>query len=210
MRESKTSIAQKALSRLGNNESIINIDEPKTASELLVAKWYDFSRTSLLSMANWNFAKARFLCPRISENPPFGEYEKQFQTPADYLRTVWFGTDKEDYELRYKERFSFEGDKILVDYEDDSLPLVYIRDVEDTGRFPAWFTHALTYYLALQMSNEENKNNTDLQALQQGFNSALKQAKSLDGQQSPTRIIRDEVYKTGYYDRPRYQYVFED
>jgi len=137
---SKVGICQLAQAKVGHANFITDLDEVSKDANLLKV-FYDPIRQSLLRQYLWRFAKARVVLAPLTTEVPFdgGSY---FQIPSDCLRVV---TTDESYRYGYG-RWIVEGDRIIADT--DTLNLIYIADITDTGMFDAVFTEAFATKLA--------------------------------------------------------------
>ena len=194
MASSKVEICNQALSLI-SQEAIVNIDSPKDTLEVTCAKWYDQVRRDTLAAHSWNFAKVRTLAVEVAV-PAFG-YDHAYQLPADYIRIVQIGKTKRDF-VTFWSDYSIEDSQILINYDQGgSLPIVYTLDEHRVGRFSAWFTDNMALSLALKISPEINRTQTEIQTLEAQFNESLKVAKQLEGQESPVLTVTNSRYRTG-------------
>lgn len=194
---SKVDICRRALSLLGQSNTLANIEQPEDDLEIICDRWYDVCREEMLTAFNWTFAKKRQVLALDPEGVLF-DYEKSFFLPSDFLQieSIYEGEYVSPEEIDYR----IEGRNILYDAEENTLNLVYIANIEQTGLFPAYFTSALEFYLAFKMSNEVNKNDTDIARLEQLFNKAMVNAKAMDSVKRKVYIKdypSDFTFKTG-------------
>ena len=94
------------LSRI-SQKAITSITAPKSNNEIVCAKWYDTSRRTALTLAEWNFAKGQSLLVENTLAPPFG-YDKQYALPADYLKLNFIGTTRQSF-VRLHSDYSIVG-----------------------------------------------------------------------------------------------------
>lgn len=192
---SKADICRQALSMLGISKTLANIEKPSDPIEISCDRWYEFCKEDLLSSFNWTFAKERFIAPLNPEAPLF-DYTKSFVLPNDFLQieSIYDG----DFVFKEQLDYRIEGRNILIDVETDILNLVYIKNLTQTGLFPAYFVGVLSLYLSLKMSNEINKNDTDIQRLKQLYDEALVHAKAQDSLKRKVYLDKGHsVFKIG-------------
>lgn len=153
---SKVDICNMALSHLGNNSTITNIDTPSNDKELTFALWYDVARQAALKEMMPNFALRRGRFAKLVETPAFG-YGYAYDYPTFCLKVLGIG-DVKDKENNY----AVEGGRIYTDIDDaDGLPVRYIRDITDVTKYSPEFKMAFSWYLAgyvcLQLTQDPNK-----------------------------------------------------
>lgn len=124
---------------------------------------YDEHRRQLLSMANWNFARARRKLSRLSAAPGFGP-AYAFRLPAGFIRVIGLWSDAQaTVPIRV---YSIEDGAILCDAEDAYL--AYVFDQEDPNRMTPLFRRALSRYIAITVAVSIANSRTlasDMQAL---------------------------------------------
>ena len=194
MASSKVQICNQALSLI-SQEEINSIDAPKSTLEIICAKWYDQVRRDTLAQHSWNFAQKRSLAVEVSA-PAFG-YEHAYQLPSNYIRIVQIGKTKRDFVTYYSD-YAIENSQILINYDQGgNLPIVYTSDEQIVVKQSPWFTDVQVLALALKISPEVNRTQTEVQSLELQLKEALTIAKQLEGQESPTITIMNSKYRTG-------------
>lgn len=196
MASSKADICRKALSLLKTTKTLANLEQPTDELEIACDRWFDTCREQMLSAFNWTFAKSRFIAPQNSETPLF-DYTKQFVLPSDFLQleSIYLG----EYITKEEIDFRIEGRNLLINTEDATLNIVYIKNLDQTELYPEYFVNALVTYLALNLSNEINASDTDLQRLKSWHDNSLIVAKSQDSLKRSVRLNRGKsTFKSGY------------
>lgn len=194
MASSKVEICNLALSLI-SQKAIVTIDAPTEQNEKICAKWYDQARRNAISLHPWNFAKTRALAPETTV-PAFG-YTRAFILPAEYIRIVQVGKTKQDFVSFYKD-YSIEGGLLLINYDQDgSLPIVFTKDITSVVKYSPWFVDVQAHSLALLISPEVNRTQSEIDTLRVQANEALTNAKQLEGQESPVITIQNSKYRTG-------------
>ena len=195
---SKIQICNLALSRLGNRDSVNNIDAPKTPFERAFAVWYDVCRQFMLKKLMPNFALTRDVVAAIDETPAFG-YAYVYQYPKDCLKVLGVGNvqDKQN-------NYSVEGNKIYTDevYE-DGMELRYVKDETDVTKFSSEFIMALSAELAEKVSLQITQDGDKLTAMNVLKKSDQSEASALNGQENrPIRINRSKFRQARMVDNP--------
>lgn len=145
MAETKTTISNMALDRFGA-KTIDDFDTDTNTRAVKSRLHYDQTRLALLESFDWIFAGDRVTLSPHPESPAF-EWDNKFELPKDYLT---FREDQTVTEsLRVSNRWKIEGAFILSN--NDSIELVYTRDVDDPAEFDALFIEILVLTMALKM-----------------------------------------------------------
>lgn len=171
---SETSIANLALSKLGDEDQIIDLRSGESRASRSIAAVFDDLRDAVLRAGKWNFATARASLPALTTAPAWG-YAYAYQPPADFMA---FANLQDDIDYR------FEGGLILSDAT-PPLALRYIQRVTDTGRFDSLFVEALACRLAAQVAKRLTGSDTAQQTMMTAYNQALGTAKGVDATENP-------------------------
>lgn len=181
---SSTEIANMALRHL-KVTGVSAIDPPDTGSKnaAACAFWYDQARRAVLEDHPWNFATKRSEIAADATAPTF-EYTTRYELPSDFIRVGRIGEDWDDPETDYE----IEGGYILCDV-DTPLQFVYVYNLETVSRFSPKFIEALAFKLATLMAYELTGNATLVEAMAQQYEATLQAARTVDGQNRPTRRV---------------------
>lgn len=195
MASSPIQICNIALSHLGANP-IISFQDGTPESNLCNTL-YDQARQKVLEDAEWSFATARRELAKSSTVPPFG-YSSQFKAPSDCLKVLEAfdkGTVSSNPETSPNgTQWELESGYIMCDA--DIVLIRYTKDVTDTALFSAGYVQTLAAYLAYQMAGKLTGTRglkSDMWTL---YKAELDSAKSSDGIQGRTRVIRSSVLVT--------------
>ena len=161
----------------------------------LCARRFETVRDQVLRAYPWNCAIARAELAKDSEAPAFG-FNSQFTLPTDpfCLRVISFwdrnvNSDVAAYDTQIM--FKVEGRKILTD--EDTCRIVYISRLEDTELYDALLSSAMASKLAAEVAYAITGSNSVAQQMIAVYQSALKEARSMDGIEGfPEKIIADD------------------
>lgn len=192
---SKTDIANRALTKLGDDRIADLLDDTERARTL--NSLYDTCRDAELRAHVWNFAVRRASLPRLAEVPAFG-YAFQYQLPADSLRLIqvgdwWHWWGNQDYVTGSTSVFSVEGRMILTDFN-APLRIRYIERVDDPGLYDSMFVESFACRLAIECCERITQSNTKLQALQQQYDASIRAAVKIDAIENPPDQLPDESW----------------
>lgn len=179
MPSSATDICNLALDLL-SSETILNAVTPTTATEDVLARWYDKSRRKVLREHPWNFAIKRAVLAASSTTPAFG-YSAQFPVPSDFIRLLTLeGGDGQSIE---KSAYAFESNNIL--YDGTALRIKYIYDHTDVSKMDVLFVDLLVCEIALGIAYKQTGSNSDITRLETLRKAKASQARAIDGQENP-------------------------
>lgn len=196
--ESKTEICALALSRLGNQNSIEDIDNPKKQTEVVCAKWYDVSRQSALKIMMPNFARKRAVWALDADYTPAFGYDYAYKYQSGCLKILGIGntrSSKKDYEIE-------DGYLLTNTYYSDGLPVRYVADVTDTTQFTPDFIELFSWILARNICMELEVDMRRYEAIEQLLPQKIVEYCGVDAQENPpVRVSHSilEVERLGLY-----------
>jgi hypothetical protein len=187
-----------ALSRLGNQNSIEDIDNPKKQTEVVCAKWYDVSRQSALKHMMPSFARKRAVWALDADYTPAFGYNYAYKYQSGCLKVLGVGetrSSKKDYEI--------EGGYLLTNvYYPDGLPVRYVADIEDTSKFTPDFVQLFSWILASNICMELEIDMNKYQQIMQMLPQKIVEYCGVDAQENPpVRVSHSilEVERLGLY-----------
>lgn len=134
--QSKVQICNLAISGLGNRNTIMNIDTPKTDKEIVMSLWYDVCRQYTLKKIMPNFALNRVVVSELTVPDAYKPaYAYAYEYPVRALRILGMNDiDTTDNPP------TIEAGMILTNIEfTDGLVLRIVDDVEDVSKFSVEF-----------------------------------------------------------------------
>lgn len=192
---SKTDIANRALTKLGDDRIIDLLDDTERART--INSLYNSCRDAELRSRVWNFAVRRVSLPRLATVPAFG-FAYEYQIPSESLRLIqvaelwnWWGL--EDYVTSSTAEFQVEGRKILTNHN-APLPIRYIERIDDPGLYDALFVESFACRLAIEACERITQSNTKLQALEQQYKENIRMAVRVDAIENPPEQLPDESW----------------
>lgn len=177
---SKTSIANRALSKLGQPR-VSNVETTNTKAARTINGMWDNIRDAMLEEYPWNFAiKQTNLAPDATNDS--WEYDKAYTMPSDFLSLMRI-KDSPDY--------CFQNKKIYTD-ESNLIYIEYISQVTNTGDWPLMFAEAMASRLAYESSEEITTSNTKRDILFREAQQTLAIAKQKDSMENPIRNFEQD------------------
>lgn len=144
--QTKTEICNIAYSKyLKQKQTLSDVDNGQSDAEILFRANYDLVRRHLLRLMMPSFAKTRKSLPLMTVKPSFG-YANAYEYPQDCLRLI--GVDETYLNKENYSKENVDGKvAIITDMNyNDSLPIRYIKDVED---LTLWDDDALDFFALL-------------------------------------------------------------
>jgi len=152
MAESKTSVCNQALARLGAVRINDYTDDTDTKPEAIYCRlFFDQTVRALQKDHFWPFAKKRV---KLSADTEWAgvdtgndfQYAYAYHLPSDFLRIIlfWNASDLRDGRTNYS--YEIEGKRLLTD--EAAVYLKYIKNVTDVGAWDSLFTEVMVLILA--------------------------------------------------------------
>jgi hypothetical protein len=142
---SKVSIANRALTKLGEDRILLLTDDNKRART--INQMFDDVLDAELRRYRWTFAITRDSLPALADAPAWG-YSYKYPLPSDYLALIQVN----DIYVRAGNSsalWSVEAGNILTNIE-APLKIRYIQRVTNPGLFDPMFSEALACKLAME------------------------------------------------------------
>ena len=188
---SKTSIANKALSRIGA-EQISSITDG-TANADIMNLLYQTSLKALLSECQWNFAIKRAALTSsasISLSFSFSGEAYQYEKPTDIVRIL----EVSDQYATWRD----EGSYIISDTAGLGLKYIYFDD--DPSNYPASFIDAFIDRLAYEAAYMILNSASMAERLLEKYNKlSLPKAKSENAQVGTHQVVNDDAWELAKY-----------
>lgn len=150
---STTEICNLALSHIGVGKEISNIDTDKGQEASTCRRFFETCRDATLGDFAWPFANTRAALGLIAEQPN-DEWAFSYAYPSDCVRPLriisGIRNDTRQSRVPYKQVYSSATRLIYTDEEDAFLE--YTARVDDPVLYPADFTLALSFRLAVYIA----------------------------------------------------------
>lgn len=173
---SKTSIANRALAKLGDERILLLTDEVSSAR--LLNGMFDEVRDAELRKRRWKFAIKRTALVALADAPAWG-YDYQYPLPSDYLGMIQVNEFYARPGMGGVAPYSIEGGRILTNYE-APLKIRYVARVENTGLWDPLFVEAFACKLAMEACEALTQSETKFNRCAQMYAEALRDASFQD------------------------------
>ena len=187
---SKVLIANRALTKLGEARIISLTDTSKAATTL--NSMFDTVRDDELRAHRWHFAKTRAQLAALSTPPIFG-FAYAYQLPTDYMSLIQVGNLLVYPRMDTRGLFSIEGNQLLTDLG-PSLPLRYIKRVEDPNLYDASFIEAFACRLAWESCESLTQSATKRQLAASEYEAAIRRAVRANAIERPSQVIAGDTW----------------
>lgn len=196
----KTVIANLAISHLGINKNISNFDTDKSSEGNAVRQFYETSLEQVLSQFRWSFARAYVKLALVQSNPTC-EWGYSYRYPSNCLlvRRILSGlrTDTHQSRVPFLIGTDAAGGLIYTDMAKAEIEYTFLQ--QDTSKFTSEFAMSLSlkiaYMIAPQITaGDPFKMRDSIQAL---YMKSLDQAESnIATEEQPDRDIESEFIRS--------------
>lgn len=161
-------ICNQALSMIGDL-NITSLDEQSKAGRLC-KQFFPLARDKVLTDYEWSFATRYKTLPQLEETPEHSGFLFQYALPNDVLHVQ---------EVVNTDEFQKIGASIHANIS--PLTIMYTQKMDDTEKFPAEVSEAISLYLGYKISTPMSADPGLKQMLYQEYFMALEDAKGKDG-----------------------------
>lgn len=180
MATSEVQICSNALLLLG--AQTINSFDDESDRATLVSNLWPNALEAILRSHPWNCAIKRLALAPNAAAPAF-DYSYQFTLPGDCLRILSVG------EAGAPAHYELEGRKVLAD--EATLYLRYVYRNDDVPSWDALLVQAAEAYMAMTCAYPITKSASMLEAMTSLWDLKLRQARTIDGQETPPEDFGD-------------------
>lgn len=194
----KTSVANLALSKLGEDDQLTNVDIDDSHCGRSIRAVFDTMRQAVLRQGKFNFSLSR--AELVAQNPnsvpapPSSyPYDNRFPLPAGFLRLVEVIAPcsvVDDYKM--------ERGAILANSE-GPVHILYVADVVETGLWDPLFVEAFASRLAFQVADRITGDRGRKADCWQQYRDAMREASGVDAKEDPPTETPDSDWVTSRY-----------
>jgi len=197
MANTKSSICNLALGRLGDYAGVSDIDTPETVVDKIFAEWWDPIRKKTLKLLIPSFATARVRVSAHVEAPAFG-WSTAYEYPDNCLKMLGIG-EVQEKENNYAIEQLPSGIKAIMTEEDgtDGLPIRFIKDETDVSKFTDDFVTLMSWELAYATCMKITKDLERMGYMEQILPKKRSEMGAVDSQENrPIRISHSKFFKS--------------
>lgn len=178
---SDVSIVNRALTKLGADRILLLSDDSQQAR--VMNSMYADVRDAEVARYHWKFAIKRTTLPALVDAPIWG-YQYAYPLPMDYLGLVQVDEIYVRSCMKGRAPWSVESGNILTDIS-APLKLRYISRITNAGLFDPLFVETLACKLAMEGAESLTQSSSKLQAVEQQYQFALREAARRDAIENP-------------------------
>lgn len=182
MASSKTEIANRALTKLGQTSVLLITDD--NAAARVMNRIFDSVADSEVQDNRWKFAIARTRLSALEATPVDGQFRYQYPLPMDYLALIQVGDFYARTYSSSRTRWSVEGTNILTDLP-APLNFRYVQRITNVALFTPMFVEALASRLALEACETLTQSDSKYQRVAAQYREALMRAARADAIENP-------------------------
>ena len=177
----KTQISNLSLGMVGDQRiTDFDTDEGDNAQALRDA--WDFSAEFTLSKHKWTFAKAQEKLARLG-GVPVARYEFEYQLPSLFLAYIVVSDNETLSPPAVENDFRIIGGTLITNFVD--VYMEYIKNITNTGLWPAHFTDAFAVKLASMIAQRIQGSVGTRRSLESAFEDRIRAARATDSQNQP-------------------------
>lgn len=190
MASSKNEICNMALSYIGQDKSVEDIDNPKKAEERVLKLWYTQTRRSLFRTLSPNFAIKRDIWS-LSSFVPATDYAYAYLIPKDCINLLTVD------ERPIGVLGIVEGGYFLTNNQfSDGLNVKYTYDEKDVNKYDDDFCDLLAIELAMKICLTTTSNQEKMMLLEQLKADRLATLSVMKTQENPLKIVNESKILT--------------
>ena len=178
---SKVSIANRALTKLGDQRILLLSDDNNAARTL--NSMFDDVRDAEIRRCRWKFAIKRDQLVALVTAPSWG-FKYQYPLPSDFLGLVQVGEFYVRTGRAGKTPWSVEGGNILTDFE-APLKMRYMARIDNPALYDPLFVEVLACKLALEACEALTQSSGKKQAASEEYKFAMSEAVRQDAIENP-------------------------
>ena len=185
----RVEISNLALSKLGQDDQLIDPDDDTKPARSIKAVWNSV-RDAVLRRHLWNFAMKRVKLSRLNPAPIFG-FAHQYQLPDDFIRL-----DIDALDTCVLRKWSLEGSRRLLCDAPGPIEVRYVARIAETGDWDALFVEAFACRLAYQVADRLTGDRGRKQDCYSAYVVAIREATGVDGRENPPVDLMDSSWVT--------------
>lgn len=153
MAQSKTEIANFAISHLGIGKRIVSLETERSQEAIVCNLFYSTALGETLRDFDWPFTRTIADLVLVQVNPNL-DWKYSYRLPSDCLKALHIlsGLRVETRQSRIEYEIGQDDEGKLLFTDQDSATLKYIIKADDPMQYPDDFTMALSYRLAMYVA----------------------------------------------------------
>jgi hypothetical protein len=171
-----------ALSNLGLDNNITNIDDPETQTEKIFAQFYQLVLNKVLKRERPQFAIYDETVPPTE----FADGSLHYIVPSYALEVLRINGETQGWTVEHGEIIFI--DNIAISQSGENIEIKYVRALTDTGLFPEEFVELLAWELAMYCCGRLTQDSTMLQLAAAGVQGARQEYQTINLRSAKPRL----------------------
>ena len=178
----QSEICNMALSNLGLDNNITNIDDPQTQTEKIFAQYYQLVLNKVLKRERPQFAIYDESVPPTE----FADGSLHYIVPSYALEVLRINGETQGWTIEHGEIIFI--DNIAMSPSGNNIEIKYVRALTDTGLFPEEFVELLAWELAMYCCGRLTQDSAMLQLAAAGVQGARQEYQTINLRSAKPRL----------------------
>lgn len=178
----QSEICNMALSNLGLDNNITNIDDPQTQTEKIFAQYYQLVLNKVLKRERPQFAIYDETVPPTE----FADGSLHYIVPSYALEVLRINGETQGWTIEHGEIIFI--DNIAMSQSGNNIEIKYVRALTDTGLFPEEFVELLAWELAMYCCGRLTQDSAMLQLAAAGVQGARQEYQTINLRSAKPRL----------------------
>ena len=178
----QSEICNMALSNLGLDNNITNIDDPQTQTEKIFAQYYQLVLNKVLKRERPQFAIYDESVPPTE----FADGSLHYIVPSYALEVLRINGETQGWTIEHGEIIFI--DNIAMSQSGNNIEIKYVRALTDTGLFPEEFVELLAWELAMYCCGRLTQDSAMLQLAAAGVQGARQEYQTINLRSAKPRL----------------------
>ena len=178
----QSEICNMALSNLGLDNNITNIDDPESQTEKIFAQYYQLVLNKVLKRERPQFAIYDETVPPTE----FADGSLHYIVPSYALEVLRINGETQGWTIEHGEIIFI--DNIAMSQSGNNIEIKYVRALTDTGLFPEEFVELLAWELAMYCCGRLTQDSAMLQLAAAGVQGARQEYQTINLRSAKPRL----------------------
>lgn len=182
MAYTQSEICNMALSNLGLDNNVTDIDDPQTQTEKIFAQFYQLVLNKVLKRERPQFAIYDETVPPTE----FADGSLHYIVPSYALEVLRINGETQGWTIEHGEIIFI--DNIAISQSGENIEIKYVRALTDTGLFPEEFVELLAWELAMYCCGRLTQDSAMLQLAAAGVQGARQEYQTINLRSAKPRL----------------------
>lgn len=178
----QSEICNMALSNLGLDNNVTDIDDPQTQTEKIFAQFYQLVLNKVLKRERPQFAIYDETVPPTE----FSDGSLHYIVPSYALEVLRINGETQGWTIEHGEIIFI--DNIAISQSGENIEIKYVRALTDTGLFPEEFVELLAWELAMYCCGRLTQDSAMLQLAAAGVQGARQEYQTINLRSAKPRL----------------------